>query len=71
MTIWSINLRMKNPSALLLGIGVVLVVMSVLFTYWKTMVAHDFVVIDDVEEEVESDILNPELLDLMLEEVEM
>ena len=62
---------MNNPSFYLLGVGTLLVIMTVLFTYWKTMVAHDFVVIDDVEEEVESDMLNPELLDLMLEEVEM
>ena len=52
---------MNNPSFYLLGVGTLLVIMTVLFTYWKTMVTHDFVVIDDVEEEVASETFETEL----------
>lgn len=42
-------------STFLARVMVALIVLSVLLTFWKTMVMNDFIVIDDVESESEID----------------
>ncbi len=42
---------MESSSKLLLSIMVVLILFTIAQTYWKTMVTHDFLIIDDAEEE--------------------
>jgi len=44
-------LRMNNPSRYLLSLFVALAVLAVMFTYWRTMVVHDFTIVNDLEEE--------------------
>lgn len=45
------TLHMTNRSKLLLEISVLLIIVSICFTFWRSMVTKDFVVVNDLESE--------------------
>lgn len=44
---------MRSPSKILLEITVLLVIVTIAHTYWRTILTKDFIVINDLEEETE------------------